>query len=37
MADLVRVTLALTTTLSVRCKSYGAPSEMVAVLEMADV
>ena len=36
MADLVRVTLALTTTLSVRCKSYGAPSEMVAALETAD-
>ena len=36
MADLVRVTLALTTTLSVRCKSYGAPGEMVAALETAD-
>lgn len=36
MADLVRVTLALTTTLAVRCKSYGAPSEMVAVLAAAD-
>lgn len=36
MADLVRVTLALTTTLAVRCKSYGAPSEMVAALAAAD-
>lgn len=36
MADLVRVTLALTTTLSVRCKSYGAPSEMVAAQATAD-
>ena len=36
MADLVRVTLALTTTLSVRCKSYGAPGEMVAAQATAD-